>query len=190
MIFCMVFSLLGLLSADLTLEAAGGLVLPGSPESDTPALNLDLRMKTGILPNWNIFLAGSFWGVKNFHQTEPVPDFIEFSTHMGYEVFGEYEETHRGFQLGLERKLGPVFLELAGGSYSRNVMVWLPGTGKRYGEDNYEESGFMSSFSLGIPAGDLGVLRIGTLTEGFEDWFFSVSAGISVTIAPPEGGQR
>ncbi len=187
MYFNILLMLMGLISSDIALEAGGGLVLPGSPEGDTPALNLDLRFKMGIHQNWNVFFGGSFWSVKNFHQTEPMPDFIEFSTPWGYEIFGEYEDTHKGIQLGVERELGPVALGVSGGSYSRNVMTWVPGAGKRYGEDNYSETGFISSIFLSVPTGNHGVLRAGASTEGFEDWFFTLTAGISVSLSPGEG---
>ena len=189
MYLCILFTLMGLISSDITLEAGGGLVLPGSPESDTPALNLDIRMKMGIHQHWRVFLGSSFWGVKNFHQTEPMPDYLEFSTPWGYEIFGEYEDTHKGIQVGVERALGPVSLGISGGGYSRNVMTWIPGTGKRYGEENYSETGFISSLFLSVPTGRHGVLRAGATTEGFQDWFFTVTAGISVNLTPGERGR-
>lgn len=40
-------AVLCMLVSDATLEATGGLALPGSPESDTPALDIDFRMITG-----------------------------------------------------------------------------------------------------------------------------------------------
>lgn len=180
-----IIAVLCLLSVQISVEATGGLVLPGSPESNTPALDMDFRLKTGIAPDWGLFLSASFWEVENFHPTDAIPDFTGIDPVFGYDVFAEYSDSHRGVQLGAERKLGPVFLEMAGGMYSRTVMTYLSGLDSRAGEEKAEDSGFLGSFAVGIPAGNYGILRIGTRTEGFEDWFITASAGLSIEIPPP-----
>lgn len=191
MILSTFFSVICLLSGQIGIEATGGMTLPGSPESDTPALDLDLRLKTGVAPCWSVFLSASFWKSKNFHPTAGIPAFTGTNPLFGYDVYGEYSDSHRGIQLGAERMLGPVSLDAAGGWYSRTIMLYMPGVGKkRYGEENYTESGLLASFAMGIPAGRFGILRVGTRTEGFEDWFLTLSAGIGFTFSYPRGGSE
>jgi len=180
-------TVLCLITGQISVEAAGGMALPGSPESDTPALDMDLRLKTEIAPGLSLFLSGSFWKLENFHPTDEIPEFTGIDPVFGYDVYAEYSDSHRGIQLGAEKTLGPVFLEIAGGMYSRTVMTYLTGSDGRPGEERAKDSGFLGSFAVGIPAGDYGILRLGTRTEGFEDWFITASAGVSIAIPSPKG---
>jgi hypothetical protein len=192
MMLSAVSTVICILWGQLSLEAAGGMVLPGSPESDTPALDLDLRLTTCVAPGWNAFISASFWKVGNFHPTDGIPDFTGIDPVFGYDVFEEYSDSHNGFQLGMARELGPVSLEMGGGTFSRKVMTYLSNydVDARPGEETAKDSGLLASFAVGIPAGDHGILRLGTRTEGFEDWFMTVSAGIAITIPSPEGDLR
>ena len=182
-------TVLCLITGQISVEAAGGMALPGSPESDTPALDMDLRLKTEIAPHWCLFISGSFWKLENFNPTDAIPEFAAINPVFGYDAYAEYSDSHRGIQLGVEKTLGPVFLEMAGGMYSRTVMIYISGDiDGRTGEERAKDSGFLGSFAVGIPAGDYGILRLGTRTEGLEDWFITASAGVTIDI-PSFGGE-
>lgn len=176
------------LAGQTGIEVTSGMILPGSPESNTPSVAMDYRVRTALSPAWSLFLSASFWSAEEFNPTGPPPDFTGIPSVFGYQAYSEYSDSHRGMQLGAGREVGPVILEAALGRYCRTITTHLPGAGKSGIEYDYSKKGFLASFSVAVPAGEYGILRAGVRSEGFDDWFMTVSAGIGFDILGSRGG--
>ncbi len=174
-----------LCAQSIGLEAQGGLVAPGTPETDTPGVVWDLRLNAGIFEDWGFFVSVPFWSLSNFHPTSNPPGYLTGHSEMPFDYFGDYSEKHSGLLLGAWRRTGPVSVEASAGRYSRELMLYLSGVGKggRPGEFFFDEEGLMASLALRVPVGNNAILSVGSRTEGFDHWYFTVSAGFSLTWA-------
>jgi hypothetical protein len=69
-------------------------------------------------------------------------------------------------------------------------MLYLSGIGKsgRPGEIYFDEDGLMASLAVRVPFGDYAILSVGTRTEGFDHWYFTVASGLTFTLFSGGGG--
>lgn len=180
-----------LLAQSFHVEAQGGMLAPATPETNTPAVIWDLRLKGSISEDWHVFVSVPFWKLSNFHPTSNTPGYITDFTEWPFDAYGDYSEKHSGLLLGVERRTGPVSMEAALGSYSRELMLYVSGVGKtkRSGEMTFDEDGLMASFALKVPVGNHALLSFGARTEGFDHWYFALTAGLAFSLFSSGRGQ-
>ena len=184
----MIASLLLILVSGIpvSLEAVGGLITPGLPYTDSPALFCEFRFGAEVVEDWLVFVGVPFWSLSNFHPTSDPPEFYDDMGYhyMEYNWYEDYSESRLGVQLGVRRPIGNFALELAGGIVNGSAKYKMSGVGKDcYGEEHLERDGeFLGSFNFVIPTGNNGLFSIGTKTEGFSDWYFTAGAGLTFSI--------
>lgn len=101
---------------------------------------------------------------------------------MEYNWHQNYSESRLGYQFGAERCMGPFSLEAAAGVVKRTAKYSLAGTDVNgYGDSEYNESLFLGSLGIVIPTGNYGLFNLGLRTEDFNQWFFSIGAGLTVS---------
>ncbi len=176
------------LCSTFTVEAFGGLVAPGIPETHGLAVFCEFRTGIDVSENWTVFAAVPFWKLSNFN---PSSTPLEFSEYEEYNWFENYSESRLGYQIGAERCMGPFSLEAAAGLVNRTAEYHMEGLDTDdYGCSEYSERLFLGSAGIVIPTGDHGLLNLSVRTESFSHWFFSVGAGLtvsSVTFTRTEG---
>lgn len=171
-------------SIPISVEALGGLVTPGLPTTDSPALFCEFRFGAEIAEDWLVFAAVPFWSLSNFHPTSKPPDFFEYTE---YNWFKSYSESRLGIQLGTRRSMGHFALEIAAGVIKGTAKYKMDGVDD-YGDIEEErEDKFLGSFNFVIPTGNYSLFSIGAKTEGFDDWYFTVGAGL--TFSTEVGGE-
>ncbi len=170
---------LTVLSSTFKVEAFGGLVAPGVPETHGPAVFCEFRAGIDVSENWAVFAAVPFWKLSNFNPSSTPPEFFEYEE---YNWFENYSESRLGYQIGAERCMGPFSLEAAAGVVKRTAeysMARIDVDG--YGDAEENESLFLGSLGIVIPTGDYGLFNVGLRTEDFNHWYFSVGAGLTVS---------
>ena len=165
----------------ISIEAVGGLITPGLPYTDSPALFCEFRFGAEVAEDWLVFVGVPFWSLSNFHPTSNPP---EFQDYMEYNWYEDYSESRLGVQLGVRRPIGNFALELAGGIVNGSAKYKMSGVGKSsYGEEQFERDGkFLGSFNFVIPTGSNALFSLGTKTEGFSEWYFTAGAGLTFSI--------
>lgn len=165
----------------ISVEAVGGLITPGLPYTDSPALFCEFRFGAEVVEDWLVFVGVPFWSLSNFHPTSNPPELFEY---MEYNWYEDYSESRLGVQLGVRRPIGIFALELAGGIVNGSAKYKASGLGKDcYGEEHLERDGkFLGSFNFVVPTGSNGLFSLGAKTEGFSEWYFTAGAGLTFSI--------
>ena len=167
------------LCSTFSVEAFGGLVVPGIPETHGPAVFCEFRAGIDVSENWTVFAAVPFWKLSNFNPSSSPPELFEY---VEYNWHQNYSESRLGYQIGAERCMGPFSLEAAAGVVKRTAEYSLAGSDvDGYGDTEYNESLFLGSLGIAIPTGDYGLFNLGVRTEDFSHWFLSVGAGLTVS---------
>ncbi|MCK5842368.1 MAG: hypothetical protein KAH31_09385 [Candidatus Sabulitectum sp.] len=167
------------LCSTFTVEAIGGLVVPGTPQTHGPAVFCEFRAGIDVSENWTVFAAIPFWKLSNFNPSSTPPEFYEYEE---YNWFENYSESRLGYQIGAERCMGPFSLEAAAGVVKRTAEYSMAGADvDGCGDTEYNESLFLGSLGIVIPTGNYGLFNLGLRTEDFDHWFFSIGAGLTVS---------
>ena len=171
----------------VSVDALGGMVVPGIPETDGPSVFWEFRVGVGVAENWTVFVSLPFWKISNFHPTSIPPEFVEDEQYpefnWKYDWFTEYSDSRIGYQFGVGRCLGPFSVEAAAGVVKRTSQYTMSGVDvDGYGENEYHENRFLGSLGIVIPTGRNGVFNLGVKTEDFNHWFFSAGAGLTISL--------
>jgi len=70
-------------------EAIGGIVVPGIPETHGPTVFCEFRACIGLSEDWTVFAAVPFWKLSNFTPSSTPPEFYEneqYNWHQNYLV--------------------------------------------------------------------------------------------------------
>lgn len=175
-----IFLYLATVCTTFGVEAIGGIVVPGIPETHGPAVFCEFRASVAITENWSIFASAPLWKLTNFDPSTNSPDF-DFAGN-DYEYMYNYSECRRGIQMGVRRKLGPVSLETAAGIVKRKANYTLAGADvDGCGDVEYVNNQFLCSIGIVIPTGDFGQYNLAVRATDFRDWFVTAGAGLRIS---------
>ncbi len=91
------FLYLATVSTTFGVEAIGGIVAPGIPETNGPAVFCEFRACIGLSEDWTVFAAVPFWKLSNFNPSSTPSEFFEY---MEYNWYQNYSESRLGYQIG------------------------------------------------------------------------------------------
>ncbi|MCD4706207.1 MAG: hypothetical protein K8S62_00535 [Candidatus Sabulitectum sp.] len=174
-----VFLLLASVCTPFSVEAIGGMVVPGIPETDGPAVFCEFRAGIDVAENWTVFAAVPFWKLSNFNPSSNPPEFVEYEQ---YNWYKNYSESRIGYQLGVRRCMGIFSLEAAAGPVKRTAEFALSGADyDGYEDTRNQETRFLGSLGIIIPTGTYSLFNLAVRTEDFSDWFFTAGAGLTLS---------
>ena len=164
-----------------SLEATGGLALPGLPVTGGPAVYCEFKGRITVTENWSVFASVPFWKLSNFDPSSYPP---ELSEQFQYSGLWNYSECRRALQIGVGRRVGPISLETAVGIVKRRASYSIAGPDTDgCGEMEYNDNHFLGSLGIVIPTGDFAHYNLGLRIEDFSDWFVTAGAGLNFSFS-------